>query len=208
MHKTTSDSMAEWIGKADWGDVPTWLASIIAIAALIFAGLQLRNAVKQNTLTERQQEITAQQQEDAARPVVIAQIEENPDKWTFLDFCVKNYGTSPAYNVTVTFEEYPDLSPRMRGYEFWKVRFLNQTIPVLAPGQMLRTFADAGALREECQPLRGSGRGTIEYYSKSKEKIAEQFHIDMDFLRGSERMTSEGLDDISKTLKDIKKRMK
>lgn len=201
MHKTTCDSVTQWIEKADWGDIPTWLASIIAIAALAFAGLQLRSALEQNKTTSRQQE-------DAARPVVIAQIEENPDKWTFLDFCVKNYGTSPAYNVTVTFEEYPTLSPKMRGYEFWKVRFLNQTIPVLAPGQTLRTFADAGVLREESQPLRGSGSGAVEYYSRSGKQITEQFHIDMDFLRGSERMTSEGLDDISKTLKDMKTRMK
>lgn len=96
----------------------------------------------------------------------------------------------------------------MRDHEFWKVRFLNQPIPVLAPGQVLRTFADSGTLREESQPLKGSGKGTVEYYSKSRKKITEQFHLDMDFLRGSERMTSEGLDDISKTLKDIKKRMK
>ena len=193
---------------ADWGDVPTWLTSIVAIPALLFTAFQLRSATNQNALAARQTKITAQQQEDAVRPVVIAQIEESQGNWEYLDFCVRNYGAGPAYHVKVTFDEYPELSKEMIGHEFWKAKFLSQEIPVLAPGQTIHTFADAASLREEQKPLAGTGSGTLEYFSKTDEKYSEKFHIDIDLLRGTSRIVREGVHDISKTLKDIKKDMK
>lgn len=101
-----------------------WATFVIAAIAASFAYNQVK--------------VARQTREEQAQPNVVMYTESTPSHWQFLDVVLKNFGTTPAYNVTV--EIMPDLreSPAHEGAEITKVPF-PELILTLAPGQEIRT---------------------------------------------------------------------
>ena len=76
----------------------------------------------------------------------------NPEDWRWLDVMVKNFGQTAAYNVRLYFEPWPTVMPWVHPRTGERVtRLLVPEIPVLAPGQELRTLWDRGEARAEAE---------------------------------------------------------
>ena len=106
----------------------------IAVVAAVFAYSQVK--------------VARQTREEQAQPNVVIFAESTPSHWQFLDVVLKNFGTTPAYNVTV--EITPELreSPEYDGGEILKVTFPELT-RTLAPSQEIRTNWDFAVNRED-----------------------------------------------------------
>lgn len=186
--------MLDAISQIDWGDFPTWAAALIAAPSVFLAAVQVRSAAKQ--------------EEDSLRPVVIATVEETPEKWQNLDFCVRNVGRGPAYDVQIEFDEKPEVSSNLKGWEFWKANFIVSEIPVLSSFKEYRTYVDSSTAREKSStPLKSTGSGTIKYRSVNGREFEEPFSFDLDLMRNSSRVTVYGIDEQVKTLKKIQERL-
>jgi len=111
-----------------------WATFAVAALAALFAYNQVK--------------VARQTREEQAQPNVVIYAESTPSHWQFLDVVLKNFGTTPAYNVTV--EITPELreSPEYQGAEITKVPFPELT-RTLAPGQEIRTNWDFAVNRED-----------------------------------------------------------
>lgn len=199
-------------GSANWGDVPTWLAGILAAPAVVFAGWQVGVASRQNKITAKQEERAALQEEDSYRPIVIASLEENPASFQFLDFSVRNVGRGPAYGVKVEFTELPELSSSYEDLAFWEVDYLMNGIPVMGPGQDLRNTADFAISRKQDsrktgKDLEGVGKVKVFYRSITGREYSDEFRIDFNARHGLHRVNVKTVHDAAKSLEAISKAM-
>lgn len=178
------------VDQIDWGDAPTWIAAVIAAPSVLIAAKQVRSA--------------ARQEEDSLRPVVTVTVEETPEKWQSLDFCVRNVGRGPAYDVEIEFDEMPELSKNIEEWKFWHANFVTDGIPVLSPGHEYRTYVDSATQREPYNPrLKSLGSGRVSYLSVNGKTFTEPFRFDLDLMMNSNRMTVYGIDDQVRSLKRI-----
>jgi len=113
-----------------WATIGTLL---VAVAALVFAIVQLRDARRIRR--------------EASAPYVIAQFESSEAAPDIIDFVIKNIGVTPAFDIHV------DVAPPMvRAKEIPKLHFmkskpLTDGIKMLAPNQEVRMFFDTVAER-------------------------------------------------------------
>lgn len=183
----------------NWGDVPTWVTAIGVVPTVIIAGWQVSASARQNKLT-------AEQEEDSLRPVVVAQIEEDPTDWHFLDFTLRNVGMGPAYNVEVTFKHRPEVSPFISDAPFWKANFVKTPIPIMGPGQVYKTLADVAQHRVKDKALKPDGRVVVEYDSVTGKHFRDEFGLNFEMLQGVLRKDAYGMHDAAKALKAISKK--
>lgn len=184
----------------DWGNVPTWITAVGVIPTVIFAAWQVSTSARQNR-------ITARQEEDSVRPVVVAQIEEDPTNWRFLEFTLRNVGQGPAYNIRVTFTDIPELSSFIDKTPFWEVGFVKNPLPIMGPGQLYKTLADIGTERSKHDSLKPDAHVVIEYNSINGKEFRDEFTLDMGLRDGAMRKESLGVHDIAKALNEIGKKM-
>lgn len=102
---------------------------LVAIAAALYA--------------RKQVEIARASQREASRPYVIVTAESSPIGWRVLDLVIRNIGQRPAYNVKVMLTPEPQRTKETPGAPITEVKWLSEVIPMLAPGQELRTYYDS-----------------------------------------------------------------
>lgn len=123
---------------AFWGfSATTWTA----IYTLMTAGLLLV-AIVAALYAKKQVQVSRTAQSEATRPYVIVTAESSPIGWRVMDLVVRNIGQRPAYNVKVSLSPEPLRATETLEAPISEVRWLNEVIPMLAPGQELRTFYD------------------------------------------------------------------
>jgi len=185
----------------------TWATFVIAAIAAVFAYNQVK--------------IAREARQEQAQPNVVMYAESTPSHWQFLDIVLKNFGTTPAYNVTV--EITPELreSPAHRGAGITKVAFPEQIL-TLAPGQEIRTNWDHAASREDymqelreqyerrlwapCEfrerELRSRHDAVVRYEDSHQNRYEMRSTLDFDLLRDTTRVETNTVHDLTNRIKE------
>ena len=114
-----------------WAALGTWAAVLIAGGAAFLALRQLKEAQAVR--------------EEQAKPYVMAFTDHSLAGTEFLEFVVRNFGTTAAFDIRI--QSSPELR-RANGNEDGELVELPTVIPMLAPGQEWRTYYDSGISRE------------------------------------------------------------
>ena len=123
----------------------TFAAFVVAFAAAAFVLWQIRDA---RSIRRAQ-----------AEPDVVAYMESNPNQPQMVEFAIKNFGVTPARNITVRSQ--PPLRRTTGGVPGVEPVWLPPTIPYLAPGQEWRTTWDVAPSRVASSTLKGEDRHEI-----------------------------------------------
>jgi hypothetical protein len=147
---------------ADAAWVEAWAAVItasVAVVASVVAGWQIHEARK----SRRQARSLAN---EVAQPYVMTFAESDSARPQYIEFVIKNFGQTAAYDVTIAVD--PELrSSTYRDhadYAAYEVLALPARIPVLAPSQEWRTFWDDATERADAFPDR---HNVVIYYTDS-----------------------------------------
>lgn len=174
---------------------------LVAIAAALYA----RDQVRASRALQR----------EATRPYVVVTVESSPIGWRVLDLVVRNIGQRPAYNVSVTLDPEPVRTNETPGAPISEVRMLKEPIPMLAPGQELRTYYDQmeERLNSGRTDLPMSHDYTVEYDSQPEHEERGNDHyrdrgvVDLNALGGAMQPDVLNIHHVARALRDIKKEM-
>lgn len=107
-----------------WAASAGWATAAIALGATSFAAIQVKEARKTR--------------EEQAQPNVVMFAEPNYTHWHAFEIVVKNFGSTPAFNIRLHFDQVPQVSrnggPEAEVTDLW----IPEVIPVLAPQQEWR----------------------------------------------------------------------
>lgn len=186
-----------------WAALAQWITAAIASGAAIFAYFQVIEARKTR--------------EKVAQPDVVVYIEQSPHNWHYMDFVIKNFGQTPAYNIRLTLPPlevvpYEDMATREQVTSL----YVPKTIAVLAPGQEWRTAWDSGIEREEYEgELKTQFVGNVQFDDKmnpNKPSYRNPISLDANMYHNTMRVeTTKGksaekaLYEIADTLQSYKK---
>ncbi|MCG5431935.1 hypothetical protein LV457_06480 [Mycobacterium sp. MYCO198283] len=140
-----------------WLALAAWLAVLLAVAAWLYAHRQIRRVHALNAAQ--------------AQPNVVMFMEPNAADWHVIELVVKNYGRTPAYDVTLHFDNPPTVVAYEDTYEGRQSEVvavqLPDVIPVLAPGQEWRTVWDSAIDREQVGTAVASRfEGTVQFFDR------------------------------------------
>jgi hypothetical protein len=162
-----------------WSASAAWVAVAVGIATVVVAGRyakqqvekaqeQVREAQSARLDQERQAQEAIETQvriaEEQAQPNVVLYTELNPSVKQFIEVVVKNFGTTPAYNVKALIG--PPLKATPNLLSAGKLAdVVIPEFPILAPGQEWRTGWDHTVARKrhnkEWQPLAGKAESEL-----------------------------------------------
>ncbi len=186
-----------------WSATAAWVTVVIAVVAAIFGFYQVREARR-----------TRQEQ---AQPNVVMFVESTPSHFQFFDIVLRNFGTTPAYNVTVDIAPKPTRTPEYEGAEIEQVGFPDMT-QILVPGQEVRTYWDFAVDRETHNEKLRSGHAagqidaaelaakaliaqhtaTVQYEDSHGKTYQTRSTLDADFLRDTMKTTTYTIHDLTK----------
>lgn len=138
------------------GTWAAWAGVLLGVCALVYAHRQIRRAHR----------ISAEH----ARPSVAMFMEPSAGDWHLIELVVKNFGRTPAYDISFDFEIPPSVpqyehSHGLDGLTVADVA-LPEEIPMLAPNQEWRTVWDSAMNREHLGTLIESRfDGTVNYFA-------------------------------------------
>lgn len=172
---------------------------LVAIAAALYARNQVR--------------IARAAQREASRPYVIVAAEPSPIGWRVMDLVVRNIGQRPAYNGRVNLSPAPVRAKETPEAPITEVRWLKEVIPMLAPGQELRTFYDAmeERLNSARTDLPASHDYLVEYderavtSKRSKRDYKDQGVVDLNAMGGAMQPDVYNNHHAARALREIKK---
>ena len=190
-----------------WG---AWATFGIAAVAAVFAYGQVK--------------VARETREEQAQPNVVMYAESTPSHWQFLDIVLRNFGATPAYNVTVEITPEPRRSPDYEGAEVSKVAF-PQLTKLLAPGQEIRTMWDFAVAREDYmrklhdrydrrqltrsefreRELRSRHEAIVRYEDSHGNKYEMRSTLDADLLRDTMKTTTYTVHDLTKRIEKQQK---
>lgn len=146
-----------------WASWAAWATFAVAVIAAIIALRQLGEA---KTTREK-----------AAQPNVVAYLEATPNAWGYVDFVVKNYGQTPAYDVrlklpTLTVVPYDNVAT---GAHVTELAIPSQLV-VLAPWQEWRTLW--GSLQERNEHNRDDAEHALNDVFVGRVEFQGDEHLD------------------------------
>jgi hypothetical protein len=182
------------LSPAAWSALAAWAGVCIAFAAGVVALRQLKEARRLRS--------------EQAQPYVVVYTEESPAGPTNIDLVIKNFGSTAAIDVRVTFSA-PLESAVLEEYSPIRTP---EVIPVLVPGQEWRTFWDTTQARDAASDLPSKYTAEVAFKdSHDKESFRFRFELDWRVLidRGFVQVYTQhdgvrALRDISKVLNDAK----
>jgi hypothetical protein len=133
-----------------------WALLGLAVIALIYANAQIR----------RNRRLAS----DEIRPHVGMFMEPHAADWHVIELVVRNFGKTPAYDVSFTFPHPPTVAEYENatdGYADVVELQLPRQLPSLAPGQEWRTVWDSALDRAELgEGIESRFPGTVTYYDR------------------------------------------
>lgn len=197
--------------EAFWGLSSTgWTAYY----TLLTAGLLLV-AIAAALYARKQVQIARASQREASRPYVIVTAESSPIGWRVLDLVIRNIGQRPAYNVKVMLTPEPQRTKETPGAPITEVKWLSEVIPMLAPGQELRTFYDSmeDRLNSGRDDLPMAHDYTVEYdevrhpSKKGKRDHRDSGVVDLNAMGGAMQPDVYNIHHVARALRDMKQDM-
>jgi hypothetical protein len=215
--------MVRYMPPEVWSALAAWVAVVVGIATIIVAG---RYAKEQVAKAQEQIDEARRTREEQAQPNVVMYAEPNEIDWQLLEVVIKNFGTTPAYEIVPIIDPPLESSPNLVSGEANYVVPIPTSIAILAPGQEWRTFWDSAVERRELErdieaqviasfpggPPTGTDLRPLvaERMPKSKHNVEVQYwdsqkklhvtpgFLDFDMLKGSMRPKHYGIHDIAK----------
>ncbi|WP_336671487.1 cell envelope integrity protein TolA [Tsukamurella sp. USMM236] len=140
-----------------------------------------------------------------ARPNVVMFARPVEGNWQFLDIVIKNFGTTPAFDIRIELDSTPESAPDSPGEPIRPVA-IPDFIPILAPGQEWRGLWDFAPHHIDAQGIKNVHEGTVRYTDISRS-VHYETPVSLDFLmlNGAEFVSMNTIHDVAKTLE---KRMK
>lgn len=182
----------------NWSAIGTWAAVGVAIIAAFFALRQVREA-----------RITRDEQ---AQPNVVMYSDPMQGDWQFLELVVRNFGQTPAYDVEISLDSTPQISPDYPGAEFTDVA-IPRRIPILAPGQEWRALWDHAPSRFEVECISHLHKGYVSFRGERKkrrhwyapwikdyDRFTSPVELDFNLLKDTRRVDMKTIHDVAKTL--------
>lgn len=164
---------------------PTWIA---ASAAVISSGAAIWSARNGNRTLKR----ADRDGQARSRPMVVAELRDEPHADGTQLLVIRNYGPTVARNVVVTFDPaLPDPEAEKAAKSltpFLKSRYA-EPIPVLAPGTELDnvwfsgTHSDDGSGWVNFEPLPDKVTITITYLAPDGMQYSDEYHLDVGIIR-------------------------
>ncbi|MEZ0384787.1 hypothetical protein [Mycobacterium sp. pW045] len=173
-----------------WAAIAQWVTVGIAGAAALFAYRQVGEARKTR--------------EEVAQPNVVVFPDINPTQFHYLDLVIKNFGQTPAYNITLDIEplEHAPYDSAITGKKVTSL-YVPPEIVVLAPGQEWRTVWESGTRRSdyetvqklhsqlEMSELKSVFSGTVNYQDRDGKKFTNPIRLDINTFRSSMRIKAK-----------------
>jgi hypothetical protein len=135
-----------------------WALLGLGLVALIYANQQIRRSHRL--------------QIDETRPHVGMFMEPHAADWHVIELVVRNFGKTPAYDVSFTFPHPPTVAEYENatdGYADVVELQLPRQLPMLAPGQEWRTVWDSALDRNELgEGIESRFPGTVTYYDRTE----------------------------------------
>ncbi|MFD4351492.1 hypothetical protein ACFWPX_02985 [Nocardia sp. NPDC058518] len=182
--------------------VASCASAVVALSAVLVAGWFARQQViaagKQVDAALKQVEESRKLREEQSQPNVVIFVEKNPAVSKALELVVKNFGTTPAYNVELTFDPKPQVSPHAVGDTEIEDLWYPDEIPFLAPGQEWRTLWDLSHHRFEHASLPSRHEAKATYADSSEKGYTTNSVLDWESLRGTESIIIKTVHDIAK----------
>ncbi|MDV7255707.1 MULTISPECIES: hypothetical protein [Rhodococcus] len=145
--------------------------------------------------------------DEQAQPNVVVFAQTNETHWQVLELVVRNYGSTPAYDVEMSFE--PDLAvtPYTDQSTGQRVELLKfpRTIPFLAPGQEWRTVWDSAWRRAEHKRATGEvvqsqSEASVTFRDSRGRKFATRSILDWDAMDHATRITVKSIHHVATNL--------
>lgn len=150
----------------DWAAFGACVTALVAIIAALVAWRQVREARRLR--------------QEQAQPYVAVAMETSAAAQNMVDLVVKNFGTTAAYDVSVSIDPKPQRSGATGGVEDVSVPKIFRT---LVPGQEWRTFWDSGPSRTPTD-LPDLHEATVVFYSgrdRRRKRKRHELKYDLDF---------------------------
>lgn len=175
----------------DWAALATWSAVIVAVSGGLIAFRQLRHT----------QELRYEQ----AQPYVVVYLATTRNESMIFDLAIKNFGATAATNIEVQITPPPIRAidkedPNAPGL------IVPDEIPTLVPGQEWRTIWDSGMARYKSD-LPRRYEATVAFSDSRGKRHDYTYVIDWGTLFDTEIVTSYGIHDAAKALREIRKLM-
>lgn len=187
-----------------------WATFAVATIAAVFA--------------YRQVTLARQTREEQAQPNVVMYAESTPGHYQFLDVVLKNFGTTPAYEVTVEVTPALRETPDHEGGDIIDVPFPKLT-HTLAPRQEIRTKWDYAVDREaymtklrakfdrkELTPQQFQERelvsiheAVVTYRDSHDKTYVTHSTLDFNQLRGTTRVATYSIHEVADALREQNK---
>ncbi|MEU4322870.1 hypothetical protein AB0F85_11715 [Nocardia fluminea] len=178
-----------------WAASAGWTTAAVAVGAAVFASKQVKEARRTR--------------EEQAQPNVVMFTEPNHTFWQDLELVVKNYGTTPAYDVRMSFDPKPQVSPNPSEPQAGVTDlFYPEVIPILAPWQEWRTSWDYATDRIDVEGLATRHEGKLTYKDRQGNTYTTEAVLDWDTLKGTMRMDTKSIHHVVKMLEKQNEQLK
>jgi len=170
----------------DWSAAGQVSTALIAIAAAVFALLQVRRASKDR----RERDL----------PYVVVYFELSKASPRIVNLCVENIGRTIARDVKMSFDR--QLESKARTGNLNDAKIIKDGISTMPPGMKLSTLFDLTHERFKSDlPI----SYTVEVFFRDirRRKHHLRYPLELDIYYGLEGVQAEGLHQIAKSLKDI-----
>lgn len=152
-HSVISADPATWLA---WS---AWMALALGVAALIYLHRHLSDSRRVSI--------------ERSRPHVTMFMEPHAADWHVIELVARNFGETPAYDVTFDFPHPPTVAryeTAAEGYADVVALKLPDNLPVLAPGQEWRTVWDSAIDRTELgDAIESRFTGVVSYHDAPEQ---------------------------------------
>jgi hypothetical protein len=156
--------MVRYMQPEVWSALGTWFTAAVAAVTVLVAGRYAKQQVDEARRTREEQ----------AQPNVVIYSELNPSVKQYIEIVVKNFGTTPAYNVKVTVAPPLKATPNLISRD----KLFDVLIPefrILAPGQEWRTGWDHSVSRKKYQDKMNRLIKTAESDLTDSDKLEREY---------------------------------
>lgn len=206
--------MVRFFAPEVWSAIGTWVTAVIAIVAAAFAWSQVK--------------VARETREEQAQPNVVLYTEPNEADWHILEIVIKNFGSTPAYNVRIAITPALQATPNLYSDDKIVEVPVPSRIPILVPGQAFKTIWDVATERHDhmLDLQRKLGKAQIsllDYYNQIPErrhtakvtytdikrvKIYEtEAELNFDMLDGTTQIDVNTVHNLTKEVEKLRKEM-
>jgi hypothetical protein len=178
----------------DWSAIGTCTTVAVAVAAGIIAFFQVREARRLR--------------EEQAQPYVVVYLGTSTGGDWVIDLVIKNLGTTAATDVKVAMDPPPQRAIDSNRDGDGDGLMIPESIPLLVPGQEWRTLWDT-TLKRHDSGLPERYTTTVSFKdSRGRENFDFEFVLDWGTVLNRELVTTYGLHDAAKALREMNKTVK